>query len=448
MQKPNSIIKEFLTIFSIFLIGYFSLFLFINKTGLNPQTLQSEDFISTAVVPFSLIKERNFDLNEYYDLLTEYYPHPDNPAYVPYYLKPVGEKLYSFFPSFTSIVVLPIYIIPAYLGYDQSIEGIRILSRLGGAFITSLSVAVFWMILKQTQLSKHKRIILLLIYALGTNSLSTSSQGLWQHGTSQLFNSLGLFMMLLGYYGLGGLSFGLSTIGRPTNLLSLVVFGIFTYYKTKDKKSLASFILLGTIPLLVEFGIDTYLYGNILNTGYGSHNKWTANIFEGFAGLLFSPSKGLFITTPVMVFILYGFYKVLISPNRHKINSALAAVSFLHLFIMGKWYNWFGGYSWGTRMASDVLPYLVFLLIPFVESKYFRNKRIRYVFYTSAIIGFIYHLSGLVFFDGVWHTIFDGKDKYWLWSIENSEPVFTLKRAISKLGVIENPIPLEFRAPK
>lgn len=150
MQNPSSFIKEFVYVFLAFFLIYFGSFLLVNKTGMNPQTLQSEDFISTAVLPFSIIKEHNLDLNEYYDLLTANYPHPDDPTLVPYYLKPVGQKVYSFFPSFTAFIVTPLYIVPAYMGYDQSIEGIRILSRLSGAFVTSLSAAVFWFILKRS----------------------------------------------------------------------------------------------------------------------------------------------------------------------------------------------------------------------------------------------------------------------------------------------------------
>lgn len=446
MQNPSSFIKEFVYVFLAFFLIYFGSFLLVNKTGMNPQTLQSEDFISTAVLPFSIIKEHNLDLNEYYDLLTANYPHPDDPTLVPYYLKPVGQKVYSFFPSFTAFIVTPLYIVPAYMGYDQSIEGIRILSRLSGAFVTSLSAAVFWFILKRSVEDKKKRIILLLIYALATNSLSISSQGLWQHGTSQLFNGLGLLSTLLGFYGLSGFAFGLSTIARPTNLLSLVVFAVLIFYKTRKPKTVIKFLTFSAIPLIWEVAVDTYTYGSIFNTGYGNHNRWTANIIEGFTGMWLSPSKGLLITTPVLIFALYGIYKVLQNPSKRKVNTALAAIIFLHTLIMGKWYNWFGGYSWGTRMAADILPYLVFMLIPFVESKYYKKKVLRFVFYIIGIFSFIYHFAGLIFFDGVWHAIFDGKSKFWLWDIYNSQAIFSIRRLLAKLSLIENPIPPSLRA--
>ncbi len=439
-------IREFVYVFFAFFVFYFASFLFVYKSGLNPQILQSEDFIATATVPFSIVKERNLDLNEYYIVLTENYPHPDNPYLIPYYLKPVGEKLYSFFPSFTAIIVTPLYILPTLYGYDQSIDGIRILSRLGGAFISSLSVAIFWFIIKKKVPSKKFRILLLLTYALGTNTLSTSSQGLWQHGTSQLFNALGLLSIIYGYSSLAGLSFGFSTIARPTNLLSFVAFGAYVLVSSKSKvKDTIKYLAFGAIPLLLELGLETIVYGSIFNTGYATHNKWTANIFEGFLGIWLSPSKGLLVTSPVIIFSLYGMFKTFKQHGKDKLMTVLFWTIILHTAIMGKWYNWFGGFSWGARMASDVLPYIVFMIIPFFESKWAKIKGFIIVYGILLALSITYHFAGLIFFDGVWHTIYDGKKDFWLWSLQDSEPVFTLKRALFKLGIIQNPVPETLR---
>ena len=39
-------------------------------------------------------------------------------------------------------------------------------------------------------------------------------------------------------------------------------------------------------------------------------------------------------------------------------------------------------------------------------------------------------IMGLAFFDGVWHAVYDRgfKDQSWLWSLNNSELVFNIKR--------------------
>ncbi len=441
-------IRQFVYIFLGFFVLYFSLFLLVYKTGLNKQTFQSEDFISTTTLPFSLIKQQDFDLNEYYETLVINYPHPDNFFLTPYYLKQVGSKFYSFFPTMTSILILPLYVLPALTSnYDQSIEALGIMSRLGGAYLTALSVAVMWFVIKKGIKDNKKAILLLIIYALGTNSLSTSAQGLWQHSSSQLLNASGLLMIVSNLFGPAGFLFGLATIARPTNLLSLVFFGFYIIFTTKSIKKTLIYAFAAAVPLIWEISLDTYLFGSIFNTGYGDHNRWTANIVEGFLGIWFSPSKGILFTSPVLIFVFYTFYKVSKNFKTDKLLTTVSIIIILHTIILGKWYNWFGGYSWGTRMASDVLPYMVFALIPFVNSELFGKKSIRYAFYIATGYSILYHLSGLVFFDGVWHTIYDGKDRYWLWSIQNSELVFSAKRALFQLGLIENPVPHTLQAP-
>ena len=440
-------IREFVRVFGIFFILYFVSFFVVYKSGLNSQLLQSEDFLSTATLPFSLIKEQNYDLDEYYDLLTEFYPHPDDIFATPYYFKQVGEHYYSFFPTFTSILIIPLYIVPAYMGLDQSIEAIGILSHMGGAFIASLGVAIFWFIIKAKIKDKKSQLLLLFTYALATNTFSTSSQGLWQHGTGQLFNSLGLLAMIYNIPGLAGLSFGFSTIARPTNLLSLVIFGVYilvTNIKQKNVKPILLYTVFASFPIAIQLGIDTYIYGSLLNTGYGSHNGyWTANIIEGFLGLWLSPSKGLLITSPILILMFYGVWQVIKKPKANLLDVFILLTIFLHTLIMGKWYNWFGGYSWGTRMASEILPYAVYLLFYLVNAPIFKSKITKSIYITLLIISIIYHASGLIFFDGIWHTIYDGKNPYWLWDIQNSEPIFSIKRGLNKLGLTTNPIPAD-----
>ena len=438
-------IREFVRVFGLFFVFYFLSFFIIYKSGLNKQVIQSEDFIATATLPFSLIKEQNYDLDEYYDLLTEFHPNPDGPLLTPYYLKETNGHFYSFFPTFTAVLAIPLYIIPSYMKYDYSIEAIGILSRMGGAFITALSVAVFWFIIKAKVTDKKARVLLLLAYALGTNSFSTSSQGLWQHGTSQLFNGLGLLSLIYNLTPFAGLSFGLASVARPTNLLSLAVFGVYVIIKnlkTKNHNAILAYIGFALIPIMIQLYIDTKIFGSITNTGYGSHNGyWTANIIEGFLGMWLSPSKGLLITSPILLLMFYGIYQSIKNFKTNQLNVFVIIVIFLYTLIMGKWYNWFGGYSWGTRMSSDVIPYLIFILIPLINSAHFKKKLVQAIFTALLTISIVYHFAGLIFFDGVWHTIYDGKNRYWLCDIQNSEPVFSVKRGLYKVGIGTNPVP-------
>jgi hypothetical protein len=103
---------------------------------------------------------------------------------------------------------------------------------------------------------------------------------------------------------------------------------------------------------------------------------------------------------------------------------------------MGSWYSWYGGYSWGYRMASDVLPFMTILLVPGLKN-ILQKTSTKIIAITLTIISVFMHFMGLIFFDGIWHTLYDGKSRWWLWSINNSEIVFDIKRLFYKFGILK-----------
>lgn len=461
--------NKFFAVFTFIFIAYISAFFVMYSLNLNHLVLQSEDYLGTATLPFSLVYEGNFDLNEYYDELVAYYPQPDDATLIPYYLRKNGDYYYSIRPIWTSLLALPVYIPVRVLNLEIDIELIRVMSRIGGAFIVALSCGFFYLILDKLLKKSASKIFLLITYAFATNSLSTNSQGLWQHGASQLFLSVAILTLLNKRYFLTGLLLGLATVSRPTNLLSFAIIGIYLlwiFYKqnshfldlkkifnlekllTPERKALALYILGGLLAIALEFGLNKILFNVADNAAYGDQlNGWKNNIFEGFAGLWLSPSKGIFFNSPILIFILYGYYSLFKNLKNKRLSTTenilipAAKITFLHTFIMGWWYSWYGGYSWGYRMASDVLPFIVLMMIPFMRD-FFEKGKLRVLSFTLLVLSILNHLASFVFFDGIWHTIYDGKSKYWLWSIQNSEIIFDIKRVLYKVGATKtNPIP-------
>ena len=112
----------------------------------------------------------------------------------------------------------------------------------------------------------------------------------------------------------------------------------------------------------------------------------------------------------------------------------------VHSLIVGKWYSWYGGWAFGYRMMTDMLPFLAFLWIPFVKSPYW--EKLKKWFYLAAVYSLGIQLAGIGFYDGVWHGLYDnGSQMGWLWSIRNCEMAYYLRRVIGKLtGVPANQI--------
>jgi len=294
--------------------------------------------------------------------------------------------------------------------------------------------------------------LLTIIYLFGTINLSTLSQSLWQHGTLQLFVLLGMYCLFdfmktkkSLYMFLSGLFFGLGVLSRPTGLLPLVLLLLFFVLNNiKSKKLHIKDFLLFSFGILLNLAFfywytKTY-YISVANQGYANQlTSWLSPFPEGFLGTWFSPSKGILIYSPIFIFSFVGLY---LSKNKDKLKYfTFGLIVLVHTLILSLWKHWYGGWSFGYRMSSDVLPFLVLLIVPFVKSKYFK-KYVR-VFYSLLIISILVNLCGIFVFDGVWHAAYDlgYENTSWLWSVENSEFIFNVRRLLVKVGLLEKACP-------
>jgi len=103
-------------------------------------------------------------------------------------------------------------------------------------------------------------------------------------------------------------------------------------------------------------------YGDPLNTGYLPQEDFSGILWQGIAGLLISPGRGLFLYAPVLLMVLPAapsFFR------RHRAEAALAGMIILtHLLLYGKWFMWHGGYAWGPRFVVPTLPFFVMFVAP------------------------------------------------------------------------------------
>jgi hypothetical protein len=83
---------------------------------------------------------------------------------------------------------------------------------------------------------------------------------------------------------------------------------------------------------------------------------------EGLLGVLFSPSRGLFVFSPVLLLATSGFmFAIRDTGNRPRCLTYGAIVLGITL-IAGAANMWWGGHSYGPRLMTDVLPLLVFFV--------------------------------------------------------------------------------------
>ena len=79
--------------------------------------------------------------------------------------------------------------------------------------------------------------------------------------------------------------------------------------------------------------------------------------------MLVSPTRGLLVFSPFLVFIPVGLIQRLRTPSSRRLAIALS-VAVVAQFLLYSQADWRAGVSWGPRWLTDLLPILVWMLAP------------------------------------------------------------------------------------
>ena len=122
-------------------------------------------------------------------------------------------------------------------------------------------------------------------------------------------------------------------------------------------------VLAGGLLMLYNFA----RFGNPLETGYhfASGEGFTAPLWQGLWGLLFSPYRSVFLHTPLFLASVVAFVPFL---RRHRSEGiVIATLSVVLILMYSMWWMWWGGYAWGPRFLVPMTPFWVLLLAPMLE---------------------------------------------------------------------------------
>ncbi|NMB91485.1 hypothetical protein GYA37_01395 [candidate division WWE3 bacterium] len=455
----NSSVKNIF--FYSFLVFFFS-WVFVNRLGINKLAIQSEDTIPTMFLPVAIIKEKTMNLDSYYWMMLGKYPHPDDKSFIrgltPFYLKKIGNHYVSAFPIITALISLPIYFLPLKLGMPITWDNLIILSKISSSLIVSLSGVFLYILLRKHFLNDEKKASLLTyVYLFGTVNYAMISQSMWQHGTLMLFSILGLYFILEflkenkfkpSNAFLGGLFYGLAILSRPTAALAFALVLVLMLVKIRNIKNYikANIFVFAGIALNILFFLwyNNKYYIGIQNQGYSSQifSSWLSPFPISLIGVWLSPSKGILVYSPIFIFSFVGFYIAMkkgVEENSQYLIYFLVVV--LHTLIISFWKHWYGGYSFGYRMSSDIIPYLILLMVPFLNSSFYEKYQKLFLFLFT--ISVFVQIFGIIFFDGIWHAAYDRgfRDTSWLWSLKDSEFMFNIRRVMVKLKFLQRACP-------
>ncbi len=363
-----------------------------------PTTAMS-DYAASTFLPFSILLERDFDLDEYVDTI----PKGDDEHHYALnkdgHIAPEAEYV-SRSPIGVPILALPVYALSlpfASLSVEKgeiwrpSINTAVFLGKLSASIITALSVLFVY--LAATHLArKETALFVAVLYAFGTVTWPISSRALWQHGGAQLSLAIALYALMRAMAGKGKHALGLAgfaasyaVVCRPSMILPWFI--LLMYVLLVHGKKVVQYVLFSTPPALFLMWYNVILFGAPWRTGYGGEAlRWTGPFFEGMAGLLFSPSRGLFVYTPAFILCILSIALMVRrwKESRSKYYLALCAVSFGYIVLMAKWWCWWGGWSWGYRMLVDISPALVLLALPAIQ--FLEKIKLRWIAVSLVVV--------------------------------------------------------------
>jgi hypothetical protein len=280
-------------------------------------------------------------------------------------------------------VVLPVLITPLYapaVAYlhlrgwtDERLERVaRIMEKLTASFLAALSASLLYLLLRR-RAAPPIAALLTVAYAFGTTTWVISSQALWQHGMAQLL-VVGLLLLLTAPCTVpralaAGVLCGLIAGNRPPDAVLSAALGVYALFWA-GRRSAISFVVGAAVPvalvLLYNITVVGAISGGYARVGHADR-FFSHDIRSGLAGLLFSPTRGLFVFSPFLLFLVLAWRHRPRAGAEQRLTLAVTAGVVLQVLLYALT-DWRGGLSWGPRFLTDLLPLLVWLLVPAAAS--------------------------------------------------------------------------------
>ncbi|HYR29051.1 MAG TPA: hypothetical protein VEU30_11340 [Thermoanaerobaculia bacterium] len=287
-----------------------------------------------------------------------------------------GGRILSLYPIVTPLLVAPLYVpAVAYLNAagwtDARFDFVaRLMEKLSASLLAALSAALLYLLLRR-RTSSANALLLTLAYALGTTTWVVSSQALWQHGVAQVL-IVAAMLVLTGPFSVRRAVFvallcGLIACNRPPDVILAAALGLYALFWAGRRYA----VLLAAVSVLPMLLVLFYnvRYGGNLAGGYGAiggMHFFRHPLLPGMAGLLFSPARGLCVYSPFLLFLVTAFRFFPKSLEEKRLTLLLGAGVVLQIMLYAK-VDWRGGLSWGPRYLTDLLPLLIWMLVPVVE---------------------------------------------------------------------------------
>lgn len=311
----------------------------------------------TLLTAQAFLKTGSFDLSPYENTLNEY----------SWQIYRTPEGIYYAYPLGTTILHLPVVWAANQLGYDLSRPSDEKSIHLFSAALSVFFLFLLTYVLSRRFIGHWVSLFFTCALTMGTSFYSSCGMALWNVNYAAITSLLVINILAdsrLAYRADSGWILGvLAFIGftiRPSFALFIVV--IYIYLAVIDIKQFfrAAFISACLLALYVMFSVTNF--GQLLPGRYqvSDFTEWQ-NIGKNFLGHLVSPSRGLFVYSPIFLITFVGSVLRWRFVLKNQLAIFLGIWFLTQLILLSSWYMWWGGGSFGYRLLTDILPALVYL---------------------------------------------------------------------------------------
>jgi hypothetical protein len=386
----------------------------------NGRTIPGGDSVPAKNLPLSILRHGNF----YLDQLVA-----PGQKKIPYYLTESDGHYVSDYPVGAAVMALPFYVPSVVCGVNPGSRVFSELEKVSAATIVALSALLLYLAAARVT-ADWMAMLLTLVYAFGSSSLSVSSQALWQHGPAQLALTAAIYCLVRArdeprWAGYAGLPLAFEVITRPADALIAAPLGV--YVLASYRREIGTFLATAIAPILFQLWYSDSYFGTPFRVQFfnAPHSPgaqavlpaiWTTPISSGLAVVLLSPGRGLLFYSPIFILSLAGL-ALAWRANGDVLLRYLGIGAILSILLVARWHKTSGGESFGPRLLADLAPIMALALYPLTDSV--RNQRgLAVAFAVLAAWSIAAHASGAFISYRGWNewALNDADKRLWLWT--------------------------------
>ncbi len=299
----------------------------------------------------------------------------------PYQIEATGGHLFYWYPPAPSLLAVPLVAAAAAfgltpIGADGRYDPVRDTALHGwlGPLVSAALVGVLF-VLASELLPLPSAAAVTVIAALGSPIWSTLSRAMSSHTWHALLLALVAFEMLsAARHGRAVRASAIATLlawaylSRPAT--SIVIAAVTVWMLLRHPRGFAVYAVTGACWAALFFAYSWLQFGTWLPAYYRLTATMSPHwMLPSAAGLLFSPSRGLFVYSPIVLWvgwIAVRHRRTLRFPDLALLAVVIVGTTFL---VMSTWRVWWGGHAYGPRLCSDFIPWIFLLAVLALDAR-------------------------------------------------------------------------------